>query len=295
MKSVSFALPPKGAFRFAKVMRRHPHGASVLSIAALLPIVGGKVKGARVAYGAMAPTAIRARAVEKALEGKALDAATIAAAVAVATEGTEPADRCFCERLVPVERAAGASRAALETLSGKTMARVPLQFTVNGAEQAEFIEPGALLVDVLRDKLGLTATKNGCGQGTCGACTVLVDGELQLSCLIPARAGRGARGRDARRPCRGGELHPLQRAFAEGFAVQCGFCTSGMILAAKWLLDRNPESEPRRRGRRDLRQHLPLHRLRIDHQRDPGRGRRDARREGGVRKPNDGTHKPPSC
>ena len=58
------------------------------------------------------------------------------------------------------------------------MARVALQFTVNGAEQAEFVEEGALLVDVLRDKLGLTATKNGCGQGTCGACTVTIDGEL---------------------------------------------------------------------------------------------------------------------
>ncbi len=90
VRSVAFALPPKGGFRFAKVTRRHPHGASVLSIAALLPIVRGKVKGARVAYGAMAATPIRAKAVEKALEGSALDAATIDRAVAVAAEGTEP-------------------------------------------------------------------------------------------------------------------------------------------------------------------------------------------------------------
>jgi CO/xanthine dehydrogenase FAD-binding subunit len=87
---VSFALPPEGAFRFAKVTRKHPHGASVLAIAALLPLAGGKVKGARVAYGAMAPTAIRANAVEKALEGSALDAAAIARALKVATEGTDP-------------------------------------------------------------------------------------------------------------------------------------------------------------------------------------------------------------
>ena len=89
--SVSFALPPAGAFRFAKVTRKHPHGASLLSIAVLLPVVDGCVKGARVAYGAMAPTAMRAHAVEKALEGKALDAAAIASAVAVAGEGTSPA------------------------------------------------------------------------------------------------------------------------------------------------------------------------------------------------------------
>ncbi len=88
--SVAFAPPPEGAFRFVKVTRKHPHGVAVLSIAALLPIVDGKVKGARVAYGAMAPTAIRATAVEKALEGKALDAAAIDKAVAVASEGTEP-------------------------------------------------------------------------------------------------------------------------------------------------------------------------------------------------------------
>jgi xanthine dehydrogenase small subunit len=91
VKSVSFALPPPGAFRFVKITRKHPHGASLLSIAALLPEVDGRVKGARVAYGAMAPTAIRARGVEEALESKVLDAATIEAAMAVANEGTAPA------------------------------------------------------------------------------------------------------------------------------------------------------------------------------------------------------------
>ena len=120
------------------------------------------------------------------------------------------------------------------------MARVPLIFTVNGSEQAEFVESGALLIDVLRDKLGLTATKNGCGQGTCGACTVIVDGQPLLSCLVPAQrvAGKSV---ETLEGLANGELHPLQRAFADGFAIQCGFCASGMILAAKWLLDREPE------------------------------------------------------
>src|SRR5262245_16963623 len=104
------------------------------------------------------------------------------------------------------------------------MARVPLQFTVNGAEQAEFVEEGALLVDVLRDKLGLTATKVGCGQGTCGACTVIIDGEPQLSCLIPAQRAEGRGVVTLEGLAVGGELHPLQSAFAENFAVQCGFC-----------------------------------------------------------------------
>jgi carbon-monoxide dehydrogenase small subunit len=121
------------------------------------------------------------------------------------------------------------------------MARVPLVFTVNGAEQAEFVEPGAMLIEVLREKLGLTATKFGCGQGTCGACTVIVDGEPMLSCLIPAQRAEGRRVDTLEGFSGGAELHPLQCAFAEGFAAQCGFCTSGMILAAKSLLDGNPD------------------------------------------------------
>lgn len=92
---IAFALPPQNAFRFAKVMRRHPHGASVLTITALLPIADGRVTGARVAYGAMAPTAIRAKAVEKAIEGQVLDDAMIAKAVAVAAEGTSPVSDPF--------------------------------------------------------------------------------------------------------------------------------------------------------------------------------------------------------
>jgi carbon-monoxide dehydrogenase small subunit len=123
------------------------------------------------------------------------------------------------------------------------MAKIPLTFTVNGSEAGEFIELGALLSDVLRDKLGLTATKVGCGQGTCGACTVLVDGELRLSCLTPAIRVEGRRVETLEGLARNGDLHPLQKAFVEGFAAQCGFCTSGMILAAKALLDANPDPD----------------------------------------------------
>lgn len=120
------------------------------------------------------------------------------------------------------------------------MARVPVVFTVNGAEQAEFVESGGLLIDVLRDKLGLTAAKFGCGQGTCGACTVIVNGEPKLSCLIPAQRVAGASVETLEGLSPDGTLHPLQQAFAQGFAAQCGFCTPGMIVAAKALLDTNP-------------------------------------------------------
>ncbi len=123
------------------------------------------------------------------------------------------------------------------------MARVPLTFTVNGVEQAEFIESGAILADVLRDKLGLTATKIGCQQGTCGACTVRIDGELALACLVPAQRVEGRNVETLEGLSVNGELHPLQCAFADGFAAQCGFCTSGMIIAAQALLDANPNPD----------------------------------------------------
>jgi carbon-monoxide dehydrogenase small subunit len=121
------------------------------------------------------------------------------------------------------------------------VAKIPVQFTLNGTEAAEFVEPGTLLVELLRDKLGLTGTKVGCAQGTCGACTVIVDGELKLSCLVPAMRVNGAAVTTVEGLNRDGSLHPLQRAFAEGFATQCGFCSPGMIVAAKALLDRNPD------------------------------------------------------
>jgi carbon-monoxide dehydrogenase small subunit len=123
------------------------------------------------------------------------------------------------------------------------MARVPLTFTVNGVEQAEFIESGTILAVVLRDKLGLTATKIGCGQGTCGACTVLIDGELALSCLVPAERAEGKSVTTLEGIASGGTLDPIQRAFADGYAAQCGYCTSGMIMAAKALLDANPDPD----------------------------------------------------
>ena len=138
------------------------------------------------------------------------------------------------------------------------MAKVPLIFTVNGAEAAEFVAADAVLADVLRDKLGLTGTRIGCGQGTCGACTVLLDGEPVLSCLTLAVRANGHAVTTIEGLATGGTLHALQRAFADGFATQCGFCTAGMILAAKALLDAVPLLDPdAQRRRRATRKALP--------------------------------------
>jgi len=115
-----------------------------------------------------------------------------------------------------------------------------IELQVNGETYAVPVSPRDLLVDVLRKKLGLTGTKKGCGQGDCGACTVLVDGEPVLSCLTLAIACRGKKITTIEGLAENGRLHPLQQSFVDHGAIQCGFCTPGMILSAKALLDRNP-------------------------------------------------------
>ena len=117
---------------------------------------------------------------------------------------------------------------------------VPIQLTLNGEDRAEFVEAGSTLLKALREKFGDTSPKGGCHQGTCGACSVLVDGELRLSCLTLAESCEGQTVETTGGLSAQGVLHPLQRAFLDGFAAQCGFCTPGMIMAAKALLDRTP-------------------------------------------------------
>jgi carbon-monoxide dehydrogenase small subunit len=111
---------------------------------------------------------------------------------------------------------------------------------VNGAEQAHDVEPRMLLVQFLRESCVLTGTKVGCDTSSCGACTVLVDGESVKSCTMFAAQADGAAVTTIEGLAPAGELHPMQRAFHEEHGLQCGFCTAGMVLAAVSLLDENP-------------------------------------------------------
>jgi len=120
------------------------------------------------------------------------------------------------------------------------MARKPIEFHLNGTEKAVFVSDGQNFLDVLRRGVGDLTPKFGCGQGTCGTCTVLIDGEPHLSCLMLAEAVAGRQVTTAAGLANGNTLHPLQAAFMENFAAQCGYCTPGMLMAAKALLDRNP-------------------------------------------------------
>jgi carbon-monoxide dehydrogenase small subunit len=113
--------------------------------------------------------------------------------------------------------------------------------TVNGRRVEEDVEPRLLLVQFLRDRLGLTGTHVGCDTSSCGACTVHVDGEAVKSCTVLAVQADGAEVTTIEGLAENGELHPLQQAFHEQHALQCGYCTPGMIMSAAYLLEQNPD------------------------------------------------------
>jgi len=116
-----------------------------------------------------------------------------------------------------------------------------LSFTLNGAPVDALVKPTDTLLDVLREKLATPGAKRGCDEGDCGACTVLLDGEPIRACLTIALTVAGRQITTVEGLAQGAKLHPLQLSFHEHAASQCGFCTSGMLMSAKALLDRNPQ------------------------------------------------------
>ena len=121
------------------------------------------------------------------------------------------------------------------------MSKIHVTTTVNGDKVEYLADPRDTLLDCLRDQLGLTGTKEGCGTGDCGACSVELDGVLVCSCLVLGAEAQGKRVQTVEGLSNGAELHPLQRKFIEHAALQCGFCTPGILVAAKSLLDQNPD------------------------------------------------------
>ncbi len=177
------------------------------------------------------------------------------------TEGVDPARRRFLRNLgvstalasllasgaVLEERRA--KRAQAETLqpprgAGSLRGVVPVTLLVNGKEYRLQLEPRVTLLDALRDHLGLTGTKRVCDRGSCGACTVLMDGKPVYSCSVLAVDAQGKRIETVEGLSRNGELHPLQRAFVERDALMCGFCTPGFIMSLKALLDEEKNPPP---------------------------------------------------
>jgi carbon-monoxide dehydrogenase small subunit len=122
-----------------------------------------------------------------------------------------------------------------------TLKKIPIKFTINGQQREALVQPNDLLINLLRDELYLTGTKYGCGIGECGACTVFLDDELVLACLILAVTADGKEITTIEGLARGKELHPMQISFLKNAAVQCGFCTPGMIMTAISLMKENPD------------------------------------------------------
>ena len=120
------------------------------------------------------------------------------------------------------------------------MSKVQIKLKVNGEDHQKEVESRMTLLDFLRNELNLTGTKDGCGEGDCGACTVVVDGAAVNSCIMLAVEAQGRDVLTIEGVSDGNELHPIQQAFIEHGAIQCGFCTPGMILSTKTFLEDNP-------------------------------------------------------
>jgi carbon-monoxide dehydrogenase small subunit len=119
--------------------------------------------------------------------------------------------------------------------------KYPLSFILNGLPMDALVKPTDTLLDVLREKLGVTSPKRGCDTGECGSCTVLLDGEPIRSCLTIALTVEGRKVETVEGLTKNGKLHPLQQSFHDHYAAQCGFCTPGMLMSAKGLLDKKAQ------------------------------------------------------
>ena len=121
------------------------------------------------------------------------------------------------------------------------MKTIPVETTINGDSTEFLCNADESLLDVLRDRLGMTGSKEGCGTGDCGACSVMLNGRVVCSCLVLGVEAEGAEIETIEGMAKGEELHPLQRVFLEEAALQCGVCTPGILVAAKALLEKNPD------------------------------------------------------
>ena len=264
---------------YLKLGLRRAQAISVVNVAAVLHQDGPRVLEASIALGCVAPTIVRAAAAERYLSGRALDAASVAEAAGLAAQVARPIDdlrgsadyrrgmvrslvaralealaegrerNSWPERIVFLGGAASTFQTPVRQTGAEPAPPVfgpesAVETTVNGAPVAL---PGAqslTLLDALRDLAGLTGTKKGCAEGECGSCTVWLDGAAVMSCLTPAAQAHGAQVRTVEGLAAEGALHPVQQAFIEQGAVQCGYCTPGLLMSAARLLEERPEPTP---------------------------------------------------
>jgi len=273
LTDISFpALAPNQRGTFWKMALRRAHAISVANTAAVLTFDGDVVIDARIALGSVAPTIIRAPEAEAVLVGRVptpeliQDAANMAARASLPIDDIRSTARyrhdiiqvlvkralsSLCARNERDEfpsnppRLWGAAKGRFCRLAGRTIRHVksglePIEFNVNGKNVVVQQAGGKTLLQMLREDLELTGTKEGCGEGECGACTVWMDGVAVLSCITPAPRAHGTEIVTIEGMSREDELHPLQQAFMDQGAVQCGYCTPGFIMAGANLLSEIP-------------------------------------------------------
>jgi carbon-monoxide dehydrogenase medium subunit len=257
---------------FVKLALRRIHAISVVNAASVLTFDGDVVADARITMGSVAPTVIRARGAESSLVGRALSEASIARAAELAAEDSSCIDdirarASYRQKVVRVlvrralaalhaenERDAlpdavamlwGSTKGTCPRLAGKTARHrqdglEPIECAVNGENAVVQGANDKTLLKMLREDLGLTGTKEGCAEGECGACTVWMDGIAVLACLTPAPRAHGTQIVTVEGLAEDDRLHPVQQAFIDEGAVQCGYCTPGFVMAGANLLDEIP-------------------------------------------------------
>jgi xanthine dehydrogenase iron-sulfur cluster and FAD-binding subunit A len=254
---------------FLKFMLRKVHAISVVNVAIILTMEQDTIRTAVVTLGAVAPTIIHAQRCEEYLQGKVLTAEVIGKAADRAVQDATPisdirASDQYRSRLVAVlvKNALQALAAGEEkkdfpekpvllwgskpyqpsTLNTPTLhnATIPIKSVINGKEQTIAGYHDQTLLKLIREGAGLTGSKLGCGEGECGACTMLLDGIPVLSCLIPAPRAHEAQVKTIEGVAPAGTMHPVQQAYVDEGAVQCGFCTPGFIMSTLTLLEEFP-------------------------------------------------------
>lgn len=249
---------------FLRITLRRAQAISVVNAAVVLHFDGDSITQAAIALGSVAPVIVRAPQAEAFLLGKALSQQVIQEAALLAIAAAQPIDdirstAVYRQRMVGV----AVARVLDELAAGTQPQRVPPQpvllatpaslsqpqssadgtitTTING--QAHTLENGQekSLLRLLREDALLIGTKEGCAEGECGACTVFLDGKAVMSCLVPAPRAHGAQIITIEGLAQGEELHPVQQAFIDNAAVQCGYCTPGFIMSAAKLLEERPQ------------------------------------------------------
>jgi carbon-monoxide dehydrogenase medium subunit len=256
--------PKKQRGAFLRITLRRAQAISVVNAAIVLTFSGEKIKSAAIALGAVAPTIIRAPKAEAFLAGRKLTAKNIEQAAELALQSAHPIDDVRSSAAYRREMVKVAVRRVLTELAAKKQpTRIPaipimlasketkkptnqvtkqhnIETIINGKKYSFATGHDKTLLRFLREDALLIGTKEGCAEGECGACTVFLDGKAVMSCLVPAPRAHGAEIVTIEGLMHNGALHPVQQAFVDAGAVQCGYCTPGFLMSAAKLLEEQP-------------------------------------------------------